>query len=47
MALRYPDTIRQIVDSFSELTPELQKAARFILENPEEVGLNSMLAVAK
>jgi len=47
MNLRYPDAIRLIVDSFSRLTPELQKAARFMLENPEEVGLNSMRAVAK
>lgn len=47
MDLRYPDAIRLIVDSFSDLTPELQKAARFMLENPEEVGLNSMRTVAK
>jgi DNA-binding MurR/RpiR family transcriptional regulator len=47
MNLQYPDTIRLIVDSFSDLTPELQKAARFMLENPEEVGLNSMRSVAK
>jgi len=47
MDLRYPDTIRLIVESFSDLTPELQKAAKFMLENPEEVGLNSMRSVAK
>jgi len=46
MNARYPDTIRLIVDSFSNLTPELQKAAKFMLENPEEVGLNSMRTVA-
>jgi DNA-binding MurR/RpiR family transcriptional regulator len=44
---RYPDAIRLIVESFSDLTPELQKAAKFMLENPEEVGLNSMRTVAK
>jgi len=43
---RYPDTVRLLTESFSELTPELQKAARFILDNPEEVGLNSMRSVA-
>ena len=43
----YPDTIRLIVDSFPGLTPELQKAAKFMLENPEEVGLNSMRQVAR
>ncbi len=47
MDLRYPDAIRLIVESFSDLTPELQKAAKFMLENPEEVGLNSMRTVAK
>jgi DNA-binding MurR/RpiR family transcriptional regulator len=47
MDLRYPDAVRLIVESFSDLTPELQKAARFMLENPEEVGLNSMRSVAK
>ena len=47
MSRPYPDTIRLLVDSFSGLTPELQKAARFMLENPEEVGLNSMRRVAR
>ena len=47
MAMRYPETIRQLTESFSGLTPELQKAARFMLEHPEEVGLNSMRSVAK
>jgi DNA-binding MurR/RpiR family transcriptional regulator len=45
--MRYPDTVRQLTESFSTLTPELQKAARFMLEHPEEVGLNSMRSVAK
>lgn len=47
MVAAYPDTVRLLVDSFSTLTPELQKAARFMLENPEEVGLNSMRSVAR
>lgn len=47
MNIRYPDTIRQLTESFSGLTPELQKAARFMLEHPEEVGLNSMRSVAR
>jgi DNA-binding MurR/RpiR family transcriptional regulator len=47
MDRHYSETIRLIVESFSDLTPELQKAANFILENPEEVGLNSMRSVAK
>ncbi len=43
----YPDTIKLLAESFSDLTPELQKAAKFMLENPEEVGLNSMRKVAQ
>lgn len=46
MQNRYPDTIRQLVDAYPNLTPELQKAARFMVENPEEIGLNSMRNVA-
>jgi DNA-binding MurR/RpiR family transcriptional regulator len=47
MSQPYQDTVRLLVDSFSRLTPELQKAAKFMLENPEEVGLNSMRKVAE
>lgn len=47
MNRRYPDTVRRLTESFPALTPELQKAARFMLEHPEEVGLNSMRSVAK
>ena len=43
----YPDTVRRLVDSYGQLTPELRKAARYMLENPEEVGLNSMRRVAR
>lgn len=43
----YPDTMRLLIESFSDLTPELQKAAKFMIEHPEEVGLNSMRKVAK
>jgi DNA-binding MurR/RpiR family transcriptional regulator len=46
MQTRYPDTIRRLVNSFHELTPQLQKAARFMVENPQEIGLNSMRQVA-
>ena len=47
MSHAYSDTVRLLIDSYSGLTPELQKAARFMLENPEEVGLSSMRTVAK
>ena len=46
MDTRYPETIRRLVSSFHSLTPELQKAARFMVENPQEIGLNSMRKVA-
>jgi len=42
----YPDAVRLLVDSYSKLTPELRKAARYMVENPEEIGLNSMRVVA-
>ena len=42
----YSDTIRRLIDAFPQLTPQLKKAARYMLENPEEVGLNSMRTVA-
>ena len=47
MNRRYPDTIRLLVDSYPKLTPQLQKAARFMVEHPEEIGLNSMRHVAR
>ena len=47
MDTRYPDTIRLLVDSYPKLTPQLQRAARFMVEHPEEVGLNSMRRLAK
>jgi DNA-binding MurR/RpiR family transcriptional regulator len=47
MNMRYSDTIRLLVDSYPKLTPQLQRAARFMVEHPEEVGLNSMRQVAK
>jgi len=46
MDFRYSNTIQRLVAAFPELTPELQKAARFITEHPEEVGLTSMRQVA-
>jgi len=47
MDQQYSETIRQLIDSFPKLTPQLQKAARYMLENPEEVGLNSMRTLAR
>ena len=44
---QYADTIRLLIEAFPGLTPELKKAARYMVENPEEIGLNSMRGVAK
>lgn len=46
MQYRYTEAIKLLVDSYSGLTPELQKAARFMMDHPEEVGLSSMRRVA-
>ncbi len=47
MEQRYSDTVRRLIDAYPRLTPQLQQAARFMVENPEEVGLNSMRRVAR
>ena len=47
MEQRYSETIRRLIDSFPALTPQLRQAARYMVENPEEVGLNSMRSVAR
>jgi len=44
---QYANTIRRLVEAFPSLTPELKKAARYMVENPEEIGLSSMRSVAK
>ena len=43
----YPDIKRKIADAFAGLTPQLQTAAQFLLEHPEDVALYSMRAVAR
>jgi DNA-binding MurR/RpiR family transcriptional regulator len=44
---RYSHTIRLLIDSYPKLTPELRKAAQFMVEHPEEVGLSSMRSIAR
>lgn len=43
----YPEIIRRLADSYPTLPPQLQAAARYILEHPEDVGLTSMRSVAR
>jgi DNA-binding MurR/RpiR family transcriptional regulator len=46
MSAVYSTTIRKLVDAYEELTPELQKAARYMIDHPDDVGLNSMRTIA-
>jgi len=46
MKSSHPQSIRKIVAAFPGLTPELQKAAKYMIEHPEDVALNSMRRVA-
>lgn len=43
----YARTVSAVTEAFAGLTPELRKAARFILKHPEDVGLNSMRMLAR
>jgi len=44
---RAPDTLlQQLADRLSDLTPEMRKAAAYVLENPNEVGVSSMREIA-
>lgn len=47
MEQRYTETIRRLIDAFPALTPQLKQAARYMVENPEDVGLSSMRSVAR
>lgn len=47
MEYTHSDIVRKLVDSFSRLPPQLQTAAQYFLKHPEDIGLNSMRAVAR
>lgn len=38
--------LANLLDGFSELTPELRKAASYVLENPNDVGVSSIREIA-
>ncbi|MCW9039451.1 MAG: MurR/RpiR family transcriptional regulator, partial [Rhodospirillales bacterium] len=42
----YAATRNMIVEAFPRLSPQLQQAARFVLDCPDEVGLNTLRDVA-
>ncbi|MGB7203948.1 MAG: MurR/RpiR family transcriptional regulator [Anderseniella sp.] len=41
-----PDVLQRLTDELRNLTPELRKAAAFVLENPNEVGVSSIREIA-
>lgn len=42
----YTELVNQITEQFPRLSPQLQQAARFVLDQPDDVALNSMRSVA-
>ncbi len=39
--------LQQLSDQWDELTPETQKAARYVLENPQDVGVSTVREIAQ
>ena len=40
------NTLRRLLETFDELPPQLQLAARYIIDNPREVGVQTMRSLA-
>ena len=40
------DVLERLADELRELTPELRKAAAYVLENPNEIGVSSIREIA-
>ena len=40
------ETLARLTDEFADLSPQLQRAARFLIDQPREVGVQSMRALA-
>ena len=41
-----PELLGRLTTELGSLTPEVRKAARYVLENPNEVGVSSMREIA-
>lgn len=41
------DVLTRLSDEFEELTPEAQKAAKYVLENPRDVGVSTVREIAE
>ena len=39
--------LQDLADQFGDLTPELRKAAAYVLENPNDVGVSSIREIAR
>jgi len=46
LAMEYTELAKNIADRFPQLSPQLQRAARHVLDRPDDVALNSMRTVA-
>ncbi len=46
-AMTYEDLTKRINDSYSHMSPQVQRAARYVLDNAEDVALVSMRQLAK
>ncbi|MCW9034675.1 MAG: MurR/RpiR family transcriptional regulator [Rhodospirillales bacterium] len=44
--MEYPAVKKDILDRFQELSPQLKLAARYVLDRPDDIALNSMRKVA-
>ncbi|NKB76594.1 MAG: SIS domain-containing protein [Gammaproteobacteria bacterium] len=42
-----PDALKVLTEKLGQLTPEVRKAAEYVLENPNEVGISSIREIAK
>ena len=45
--MEFPALVQRVADIFSGLSPELRRAARFVLDRPDDVALTSMRSLAR
>ena len=38
---------QKLIDRFDDMSPQLQQAARYLIEHPQEIALNSMRELAR
>ncbi len=47
VTVEFPALVQRVADIFSGLSPELRRAARFVLDRPDDVALTSMRGLAR